>query len=73
MIEFKIGYEVILIDDYRIEYRVISIYVSIFEGLTMIKIEPINQEHLKSIMVYPSYIRFSSIQLRDNRLKELGI
>jgi hypothetical protein len=41
--------------EFKIEYRVISIYVSIFEGLTKIKIEPINKEHLKSIMVYPKY------------------
>ena len=62
MMEFRIG------DEYPIEYRIISIFDRV--GLTNIKIEPINQEHLKSIMVYPSYLIFSSRQLRDNRLKE---
>ena len=63
--------DVVLRDDYRIEYRIISIFDRV--GLTNINIEPINQEHLKSIMVYPKNIRFSQGQLRDNRLKELGI
>ena len=77
MRDFRIGDEVmlndnvLLRDDYRIEYRIISIFEQ--DGLINIKIEPINKEDFATITVFPRYLRFSSRQLRDNRLKELGI
>jgi hypothetical protein len=75
MREFRIGDEVmfngdvVLRDDYRIEYRIISIFEH--DGLPNITIEPINNEDFATITVFPRYLKFSKGQLRDNRLKEL--
>jgi len=69
--DYRIEYRIINIDDYRIEYRIISIFEQ--DGLINIKIEPINKEDFATITVFPRYLRFSQGQLRDNRLKELGI
>ena len=69
--DYRIEYRIINIDDFRIEYRIISIFEQ--DGLINIKIEPINKEDFATITVFPRYLRFSSRQLRDNRLKELGI